>query len=104
MPLIRRLTVRADEVDAVELDAVRADMVLFAEREALEASNGFNLVIRDARGANALQDILLARLRRAKLTATTQITAHDCPHVAGFEEATFGPCTLPQYNYTETNV
>jgi hypothetical protein len=103
--LVKRLTVRGDDdADAVALASARTDLSLYAERMGVAASHGFDVAATDERGARAMRDVMLARLRRASFQVAPVIIEHDCPHVAGYEEAIVKPCSSPEYGLTETAV
>lgn len=105
MALVARIIARCDEdVDASELANVRADLALFAERLGVDANNGLHIAAPNVRDANGLRDLMLARLRRFGLSAPAKVSEHNCPHVAGYEEAVIGPCNAPEYGLTETVV
>jgi hypothetical protein len=104
VPLVRRLTVRADDdADSAALARAEQDMAPFAARMGV-ASSAFDIAGPDARNANALRDLMLATLRRHSFTQPVTVIEHDCPHVEGYEEASIKPCSSAEYNLTETAV
>lgn len=103
MALIRRLIVQADDdIDPVELASARADLLLYAERMGVDVRGGFDVALPDSRNGHAFRDLMLARLRRVALASPPILTQHDCPHVPGFEEASWTRCDEPLYAFTAT--
>jgi hypothetical protein len=99
MALIQRVKIRADMEDP-SIQAVTPDLDQFAER--FGAGLGSNVTTSDAHAADRLLDVMIAHLRRANLPIPVVVHRHNCPHVAGSEEATWTACTHPQYGYQET--
>lgn len=98
MALIDRIKVRADLDDPIVAD-VLAELGKFSER--LGTGLGSQFTAPDKRDAEALHDLMKAHFNRRTLNAPVKVHRHRCPHVAGFEEASWVSCTDAQYGYQQ---
>jgi hypothetical protein len=82
--------------------ATEADLALFGERcgQAMDVSDFSSP---DSREGQAVYDWLREKMARIAPGAGT-VSYHVCPHAAGGEEASWGPCTDSAYGYVETQV